>query len=88
MPPAELDLPATVDADLRTDVDVRRGRQQGNDVEKVHYAVTAFDGSVEVLGEVAHSDPGPGERDQPRLDRVRWHVPCDVRRRENGECRA
>ena len=34
MPPAELDLPAAVDADLRTDVDVRRGRQQGNDVEK------------------------------------------------------
>jgi hypothetical protein len=87
MPPAELDLPATVDADLRTDVDVGRGRQQGNDVEKIHYAVTAFDRSVELLGEVAHSDPGSGERDQPRLDGVRWHVPGDVRRRENGQCR-
>src|SRR6202012_1237309 len=29
-----------------------------------------------------------GERDQPRLDRVRWHVPGDVGRGENGQCRA
>jgi hypothetical protein len=70
MPPAELDLPAAVDADLRTDVDLRHGRQQGNDVKKVHYAVTASDRSVELLGEVAHSDPGPGERDQPPQSRT------------------
>src|ERR1700730_7989575 len=87
MPPAELDLPATVDADLGPDMDVRRGWQQGNDVEKIHYPETAFDGGVELLGEVAHSDPGSGERDQPRLDRVRWHVLGDVRSRENGQCR-
>src|ERR1700722_15996291 len=87
MPPAELARPATVDADLGTDVDVRRGWQQGNDIEKVHYAETAFDLCIELLGEVAHADPGSGERDQPRLDRVRWHVLGDVGRSENGQCR-